>query len=273
MLKITQVRQFCLFYKKMEYVLLSNTNCMVSRTALSATSLKDSKTEDVVALLRKAYEGGINFYHTSEDNAVLKSSLGYAFYGMRKEVFISVSSSSKDTIEVQNQIIETLDALNSSYIDIFSIHKDDFVPKKHTNDGLYLALLSAKADDNIKSIGFSTSNLELAKEALDSKLYDVIILQYALGKTPTETEIQFFEECKKQETGLIINYEKLVSEEIEYPLIFGFLRKFENLISMWKIKNQEDLQQVFYFEANPPQITENVIEEINRVKAQRLENL
>ena len=64
-----------------------------------------------------------------------------------------------------------------------------------------------------------------------------------------------------------------LSEEIEYPLIFGFLRKFENLISMWKIKNQEDLQQVFYFEANPPQITENVIEEINRVKAQRLENL
>ena len=254
----------------MEYVLLSNANCMVSRTALSVNSLTDSKTEDIVMLLRKAYESGINFYHTAENDTILKSSLGYAFYGMRKEVFISVSSTSKDTIEVQNQIIETLDALNSSYIDIFSIHNNDFVPTKETKDGLYMVLRSAKADDNIKSIGFSTSNLELAKEALDSKLYDVIIYQYVLGDTPTEAEIEFFEKCKNHEIGLIINYATPISEEVEFPLIFGFLRKFENLVSIWKINNQEDLQQVSYFETKPPQITEKVIDEINRVKAQKL---
>ena len=60
------------------------------------------------------------------------------------------------------------------------------------------------------------------------------------------------------------NYEIPVSEELEFPLVFGFLRKSENLIPMWKIKNQEDLQQVLYFESNPPEFTDKDLEEIEK---------
>ena len=246
---------------------------MVSRTALSIDSLENYPTEEGVSLIRKAYEGGVNFYQISDNNKHLKELLGYSFYGMRKEIFIAVASCALDTISLQQEIISTLDTLNSTYIDIFSLHNDNFVPKKDTKDGLYLSLLSAKADENIKSIGFSTSKLELAKEALESKLYDVIFFDFSLENSKIQEINNFFEECKKQEIGLIIKYKKPISEEVNFSLLFGFLRKSENIIPMWKIKNQEDLQQVLYFEANPPQITENVIEEINRVKAQRLENL
>ena len=246
----------------MEYVLLSNANCMVSRTALSTDSLENYPTEEGVSLIRKAYEGGINFYHVSNDSSHLKEILGYAFYGMRKEIFISVSTATNDNISLQQQIISTLDTTNSNYVDIFSIHKDDFVPTLETHDGLYPTLLSAKADENIKAIGFSTSKLDLARQALESKLYDVIFLEYSIGDSPLENDIAFFDECKKQEIGLIINYKTPVSDEIEFPLIFGFLRKHENLVPMWKIKNQEDLQQLLYFEAKPPQLNENYLEEL-----------
>lgn len=246
----------------MEYLLLSNTNCMISRTALSTDSLTSYPTEEGVSLIRKAYEGGINFYHISNGNTHLKEILGYAFYGMRKEIFISISSSVSDNISLQQEIITSLDITNSSYIDIFSIHNDSFVPKKDTKDGLYTTLLSAKADENVKSIGFSTSNIDLAQEALESSLYDIIIFDYALGKLSVEKLQNFIEECKKRDIGLIINYTTPISNETDFPLIFGFLRKSENLIPMWKIENQEDLQKILYFEGNPPLLSENYLDEL-----------
>jgi len=245
----------------MEYVLLSKTNCMVSRTALSTDSLENYPLEDGVALMRKAYDGGVNFYHSSSQH---KEILGYAFHGMRKEVFISIESLASDSLTLQQEIIATLDSLNSSYIDVFSVQNNNFVPKKDSTDGLYTALLAAKADENVKSIGFSTKKFDLAKEALESKLYDVIFLETSIKSLDIKETINFIKNCKNNDIGLVINYEIPVSEELEFPLVFGFLRKSENLIPMWKIKNQEDLQQVLYFESNPPEFTDKDLEEIEK---------
>ena len=49
-------------------------------------------------------------------------------------------------------------------------------------------------------------------------------------------------------------------------MIFGFLHKSENIIPMWNIENQEELQQILFFESNPPQIDEKFLEEIENLK-------
>jgi len=251
----------------MEYLLLSNTNCMVSHSAFSIDSLKNINTEEGVSLLRKAYEGGINFYHTSDETLKTKEMLGYAFYGMRKEVFFSITSSALDSISLQQQIIQTLDGLNSNYIDIFSIHNNNFVPKKGSTDGLYTALLSAKADENIKHIGFSTNNLELAKEALISDLYDIVLVEYDFSQQElTKNDFDFIETAQNQQKGVIINFNHSVFSHNKFSLIFGFLHKSENIIPMWNIENQEELQQILFFESNPPQIDEKFLEEIENLK-------
>ena len=35
---------------------------------------------------------------------------------------------------------------------------------------------------------------------------------------------------------------------------------------MWNIENQEELQQILFFESNPPQIDEKFLEEIENLK-------
>lgn len=251
----------------MDYLLLSNTNCMVSHSAFSIDSLKDINTEEGVSILRKAYESGINFYHTSNEALKQKEMLGYAFYGMRKEVFFSISSSASDSISLQQQIIQTLDSLNSNYIDIFSIHNNNFVPKKGSTDGLYTALLSARADENIKHIGFSTSNLDLAKEALASDFYDVIVLEYDFSQQKlTKNDFEFIEAAQNHQKGIIINFNHSIFNHNNFSLIFGFLHKSENIIPMWNIENQEELQQILFFESKPPQVDEKFLEEIENLK-------
>jgi len=47
-------------------------------------------------------------------------------------------------------------------------------------------------------------------------------------------------------------------------LIFGFLHKSENIIPMWNIENQEELQQILFFESNPPEFTDKDLEEIEK---------
>jgi predicted aldo/keto reductase-like oxidoreductase len=240
---------------------------MVSHSAFSIDSLKDINTEEGVSILRKAYESGINFYHTSNEALKQKEMLGYAFYGMRKEVFFSISSSASDSISLQQQIIQTLDSLNSNYIDIFSIHNNNFVPKKGSIDGLYTALLSARADENIKHIGFSTSNLDLAKEALASDFYDVIVLEYDFSQQKlTKNDFEFIEAAQNHQKGIIINFNHFIYNHNNFSLIFGFLHKSENIIPMWNIENQEELQQILFFESKPPQVDEKFLEEIENLK-------
>jgi diketogulonate reductase-like aldo/keto reductase len=237
---------------------------MVSRTAFSTDSLEKLPIEEGVSLIRKAYDIGVNFYHIANESVKSKETLGYAFHGMRKEIFISVASSALENISLQQEIITTLDSLNSSYIDIFSIHNNSFVPKKNTLDGLYTTLLSAKADENIKAIGFSTNNLDLANEALESELYDLIILNVSLDNLIAQDVIKFSDSCRKKETSLIVNYNTPISEEPNLSLIFGFLRKSENIIPLWNITNQNNLQTLINFEANLPQFSEEDLEKLNR---------
>ena len=49
----------------MKKILLGNTGLSVTKTSLGCLPLQRRSREDAVALLRAAYEGGVNFYDTA----------------------------------------------------------------------------------------------------------------------------------------------------------------------------------------------------------------
>ena len=69
----------------LEYIRLGKTNLLISRVAFGAMRLTDSVGDDnAAAIVRKAYDAGINFFDTSRKYPESEKLLGDALYDIRK---------------------------------------------------------------------------------------------------------------------------------------------------------------------------------------------
>ena len=50
------------------------------------------------------------------------------------------------------------------------------------------------------------------------------------------------------------------------PLAYGFIRQFENVVPLWGIRTEEELNQILYFEAHPPVVDEQFFKEVKEVR-------
>ncbi|MCQ2981507.1 MAG: aldo/keto reductase [Treponemataceae bacterium] len=245
----------------MEYVGLGKTDLLVSRTALEVRALKDeSDTEKAITLIRAAYEGGINFFDTCRSYGDAEEKLGYAFYGMRKDVRIASRTQGTSAMEVHRDLAASLEAVKTDYFDIYLLEGTDFVPGPGSADGMYDALSIAKADGIVHHMGFSTHSLELAKEAVESNLYEV--LRFPFHMLCREEVLELVSLCEKNDMGIIASEPLADGIITSVPLAFGFLRQYESVAPVWNIATDENLQQVLYFESHPPVIDQQFRDEI-----------
>ncbi len=226
---------------------------MVSRPSFWVKDLQDGKDMDnAIALLRNAYERGINFFLSSPEYGSCEKQLGYAFYGMRRDVFIASVSFAKTSAELHLQLAESLDNLQGDYIDLYFVSVPDFVPGPGSKDGLYDALRGAKADGVIHAIGFFAQSAEIAMEAYNSHLYDVVACPFnALSDVAPEGDVSF------------VAYDIMARGAVEsLPLAYGFVNSRENAVPVWNIRNREDLDRLLYFESHPPVIDDSFRDEV-----------
>lgn len=248
----------------MEYVTLGRTNLMVSRSSLGTKLLQDVSESEAVEILNTAYDGGINFFDTSSAYSDVEKKLGKAIYSKRKNVVISSgtkASLGKDAIcDVEN----SLDNLNIDFIDIYHISSEEYLPIPGSDDGLYNEMLKFRRDGKIKFIGLTTHNISVANEAIESGLYDVV--RYPINIFSSDEELELIKKAEKSDIGLSA-IKTLCSGKIKnIPLAFGFLRQFENLVSVWGARNIDEINKLIYFESNPPTIDDKFKEELQELK-------
>ena len=50
------------------------------------------------------------------------------------------------------------------------------------------------------------------------------------------------------------------------PIALGYLSQFENVVPVWGVHTQEELQQILYFTANPPVIDDQFNKEVEKIR-------
>ncbi len=94
----------------MEFISLGKTGLMVSRTAFGALPIQRvSDMEEAVRIIRRAYEGGINFFDTARAYSDSEKKLGYGFYAAA-----SNPANAKDIV-LQNFICYSLNFITKIY--------------------------------------------------------------------------------------------------------------------------------------------------------------
>ena len=249
----------------MEYVRLGKSNLMISRVALGAMSLSKVGDDELAAtLIRNAYNQGINFFDTSRTTPECERILGDSIGDIRVSVMIATKTCAQSGAEILSDCETSLSVMHTDSIDLYQYESDGFVPEEKGIDGIYSALKNLRDSGKIKSIGFATQDLDAAEKAVRSGLYDT--LQFPFSMLSPDATRQLEKLCEENDVGFIA-MQPLCGGVVEnIPLAFGFLHQYENVVPLWGVQSQEELDQVLYFNEHPPVIDEKFHEDVERIR-------
>lgn len=250
----------------MEKMRLGRTDLLVSRTGFGAIPIQRISFDETRYLLRKAYDQGINFFDTARGYTDSEEKIGYSLKDLRKDIIIASKSPSREKQGVLQDIETSLSKLQTEYIDILQVHNPPFVPRPGGEDGIYDALTEAKQQGKIRFIGFTNHRLKVALEAIASDLYDT--MQFPLNCLSSDADLQLIEECKQHDIGVIAMKALSGGLITNASPTFAFLRQYENVVPIWGIQFEAELDEFLALEQAPPVLDNEMWKVIERDRAE-----
>lgn len=240
----------------MEMVTLGSTGITVNKNGFGALPIQRISTEDAVKLARKAYEAGITFFDTARFYTDSEEKLGEAFDGMREKVYIATKTAAGTAEEFWAQLETSLKNLRTDYIDIYQFHNPSFCPKPGDGTGLYEAMLEAKAQGKIRHIGITNHRLAVAKEAIESGLYET--LQFPFCYLASEKEFELVRMCKEANMGFIAMKALSGGLITNSAAAYAFEAQFDNVLPIWGVQREHELDEFISYIDNPPTMTDEI---------------
>lgn len=232
----------------MEMVTLGSTGITVNKNAFGALPIQRVSDEYAVMLLKKAYGGGVRFFDTARSYSDSEHKVGLAFGHMREKVFISTKTAAKTVKEFWADLEISLSHLG--YIDIYQFHNPAFCPKPGDGTGLYEAMLEAKAQGKIRHIGLTNHRLAVAKEAIESGLYET--LQFPFCYLATAPDLEIVEMCKKAGMGFLAMKALSGGLITNSRAAYAYLAQFDNVLPLWGVQRERELDEFLSYIPNPP---------------------
>lgn len=245
----------------MQTVRLGKTNITVSKNGFGALPIQRISVEDAAHLLRKAYEGGINFFDTARFYTDSEEKIGYALSDVRERITISTKTMCKTVEDFWRDLDASLKLLKTDYIDIYQFHNPSFCPKPGDGTGLYEAMLEARSRGFIHHIGITNHRLAVAKEAVLSGLYET--LQFPFSYLASEKEEELVRLCKENDVGFICMKALAGGLITRSDAAYAYLADYP-VAPIWGVQRERELDEFLAYNDNPPVMTDEIAEYIKK---------
>ena len=249
----------------MDTVRLGRTGLTVSKNGFGALPVQRVDTEEACRILRRAYEGGINYFDTARFYTDSEEKLGIALHDVRDKIILSSKTMATTVEGFWKDLHTSLQLLQTDFIDIYQFHNPAFCPKPGDGTGLYEAMLEAKARGMIRFIGMTNHRLSVAEESVQSGLYDT--LQFPFSYLAGEQEEALVHLCAAQDVGFIcmkaLAGGLITRSDVAYAYLAGF-----PVAPIWGIQRMQELEEFLSYQENPPALTS---ERLAYIEAERRE--
>ncbi len=250
----------------MDTISLGRTNLKVTRSAFGALPIQRVDMEGSIKLLRKAFDSGINFYDTARMYTDSEEKLGRALSGVRHEIILATKSMGQTKAVVLKELEESLKQLKTDYIDLYQLHNPKELPDPEDENSSYAALTEAKAKGLVRFIGVTNHKVDTAMAAVRSGLYDTV--QFPFSCLSSETDIQLVQLCSQYDIGFIAMKAMSGGLITDARATFAFIRQFDNVVPIWGIQKESELEEFISLEKNPPQLDEALKTQIEGIRSQ-----
>lgn len=212
--------------------------------------------EDAVYLLRKSYDNGVRFYDTARFYTDSEEKLGAAFEGVRDNVFIASKTTAQTAKGFWTDLEITLNNLKTDYLDLYQFHNPSSCPKPRDGAGLYEAMREAKQKGIVRHIGMTNHRLSVAKEAIESGLYET--LQFPFSYLSGEQELELVRMCKETDMGFIAMKALAGGLITNSAAAYAYLDQFDNVLPIWGVQRESELDEFLSYNDNPPTMTDEI---------------
>jgi aryl-alcohol dehydrogenase-like predicted oxidoreductase len=228
---------------------LGRTGLRVNKDGYGALPVQRTGKKEAAALLRRALDGGINFFDTARGYTDSEEKLGAAFAGRRNEFFLATKTMAKNGDEVAEHLETSLAKLGTDHIDIYQFHNPPFCPKPDDGTGLYEAALKAREQGKIRFIGITNHRLAVAREAIDSGLYDT--LQFPFNYLSDGKEQALARGCEEKNVGFICMKALSGGLIADVAASRSWLADYKDAVPIWGIQRESELDALFAAQKSP----------------------
>ena len=245
----------------MDTIRLGRTGLVVSKNGFGALPIQRVEKEDACKILRKAYEGGINYFDTARLYTDSEEKMGEALSDVRENIIISTKTMSTEVEGFWRDLRTSLSLLKTNYIDIYQFHNPPFCPKPGDGTGLYEAMLEAKGKGLIRHIGITSHKLAIAEEAVRSGLYET--LQFPFSYLASEKEEALVRLCEKNDVGFICMKALAGGLITRSDVAYAYLADYP-VAPIWGVQRERELDEFLSYNENPPKMNDEYREYIKK---------
>ena len=234
-------------------ITLGKTGLTIEKNGFGCLPIQRISRQEAVRLLRRAYDGGMNYFDTARAYTDSEEKVGEAFAGMRDKVILATKSQAQTGEQMKQDLETSLRMLKTDYIDVYQFHNPAFCPKPGGEDGLYDAALEAQAQGKIRFISITNHRLAVAQEAIDSGLYAT--LQFPFSYLSGVQEEMLLDGCVKAGMGFIAMKALAGGLIRDGYTAAAFMARQPHVVPIWGVQHDWELEQFLDCIQNPPELT------------------
>ena len=209
----------------MKYRINRKTNDRISEIGLGSAYIFEAGFKEAVKILKKAYEGGINYYDLATGHGDSFPIYGEAFHEVRENIFYQIHFGADytkgeygwtlDLETIKKSVEKMLKELRTDYIDYGFIHcQDEFTDwENYKKNGIYDYILELKEKGIVRHIGLSSHTPKVINRILDEADIDMLMFsinpgydygkgEYAYGEVEEREKI--YRRCEKEGIGISV---------------------------------------------------------------------
>lgn len=238
----------------------------VPQNAFGALPIQRVDSDTAVRLLRRARDGGMRFFDTARAYSDSEEKLGLAFGGHWDGIYLATKTESRTPEGFWADLETSLRLLKTDCIDLYQLHCVPQCYRPGDGTGLYECMLEAKKQGKLRHIGITTHKIGVAEEAIASGLYET--LQFPLSYLSSPRELALVEKCR--DAGMTLIAMKALAGGLitNSAAAFAFLAQFDNVLPIWGIQREHELDEWLAFFDRPAELTDELRAFIEKERAE-----
>lgn len=237
----------------MEKIVLGRTGIAANKNGFGALPIQRITMDEAKYLLHKAADNGFNYFDTARNYTDSEEKIGRALGGIRSKIYIATKTAALTAKEFWCDLETSLQKLRTDYIDVYQFHNPPFCPKPDDGSGLCEAMLKAKSEGKIRFISITNHRMPVALEAVKSGFYDT--LQFPFCYLANEADIELSQKCADANMGFIAMKALAGGLITDSAAAFAFMARFKNILPIWGVQKERELNEFISYVNNPPQMT------------------
>ncbi len=164
--------------------ILGKTNLEVSPIAYGGIISMNEAQSDSDRYVAFAIDSGINYFDVAPGYGNAQQIMGVSLKPYRKDNILACKTGEMSRETGEKQIQESFKLLHTDYFDVFQLHgltTFESLELAFSDKGIMEYLVKAKKEGNIRNIGFSAHNEDVALKALELFDFDTVLFPFNWG--------------------------------------------------------------------------------------------